>query len=123
LVQKPIGIAPMFLLVALSLSTPAGAQIGADGRAEADQTTSMTPSPAATQAGGVFSDFINSTIGQVIMAILGLIISVSVGIGVFCLRRICCRCCYRHKGLAEKDQYGPVILDDADDLAYGLETV
>jgi hypothetical protein len=108
----------MFLLVAFALFTPAGAQIDA---ATDNRTASSAPAPDG--GSDVFSDFINSTTGQVIVAIFGLILSVSVGVAIFCLRRVCCRCCYRHRGLAEKDQYGPVILDDTDDLAYGLETV
>jgi hypothetical protein len=38
-----------------------------------------------------------------------------------CVRN--CPCGKGHRGTARADQYGQVIVNDNDDLAYGLETV
>ena len=96
---------------------------GTDGDDDSDSGSGDGDSSAA--------EFFRSTKGIAIVGGVGggILLILVVVLVVVCVKKgykcKCCRCCKCRRGGANAvaDQYGQVILDDNDSIAYGLETI
>jgi hypothetical protein len=68
--------------------------------------------------GNAVLDFLLTTPGIVALVVVGLLIIGTIGFAVYWFL-----CRSRLRGAPGSQQYGQVIIDGTDDLAYGLETV
>ncbi|OHT14230.1 hypothetical protein TRFO_15536 [Tritrichomonas foetus] len=74
-----------------------------------------------------FVDFAKTTNGIITLSCAGVALIIIVALIVFCCRKCapcakCCKCCGRNSQPIN-EQYGQVILDNNDEIDYGLESI